>query len=306
MPIQLSNLSKNYGQGAVVADVNLEIPSGELTALLGPSGSGKTTVLKMIGGIEKPTTGRIVIEGRDVTDVDARYRDIGYCFQAYAPFRHMSVAKNVGFGLSVRGTAKKEIRQRVGELLELVRLSDKANRYPAQLSGGERQRMALARALAIEPQVLLLDEPFGALDAVVRSELRSWLKELHQRLHVTTILVTHDQEEAMDLAATLVVMHQGRIEQVGRPLEVYDQPVNSFVQSFLGPTTLFDGVTIRPHDLVVSPSGPDVVTNIDDLGFEIRIAVTRASGEQTWVQLSRPEFLDTKIASGDAVSVSRR
>ena len=250
MPIQLSNLSKNYGQGAVVADVNLEIPSGELTALLGPSGSGKTTVLKMIGGIEKPTTGRIVIEGRDVTDVDARYRDIGYCFQAYAPFRHMSVAKNVGFGLSVRGTAKKEIRQRVGELLELVRLSDKANRYPAQLSGGERQRMALARALAIEPQVLLLD--------------------------------------------------------VGRPLEVYDQPVNSFVQSFLGPTTLFDGVTIRPHDLVVSPSGPDVVTNIDDLGFEIRIAVRRASGEQTWVQLSRPEFLDTKIASGDAVSVSRR
>ena len=249
MSISLSRLTKRYGPNTVVDDVNVEIPEGSLTAILGPSGSGKSTLLKLIAGLEVPDEGRVIIEGDDVTDVDPRYRDIGFCFQHYAPFRHMNVAKNIGFGLRVRKQPKDVINAKVRELLGLVKLEGKADSYPAQLSGGERQRMALARALAIEPRVLLLDEPFGALDAIVRTELRHFVKELHQQIKVTTILVTHDQDEAMEVADQLLIMHSGKIEQAGGPTELYDRPATEFVHGFLGPTTLFKGVAVRPHDL---------------------------------------------------------
>src|SRR5665213_1192705 len=226
MSISLSRLTKRYGPNTVVDDVTVEIPEGSLTAILGPSGSGKSTLLKMIAGLETPDEGRVVIEGDDVTDVDPRFRDIGFCFQHYAPFRHMNVAKNIGFGLRVRKLPKDVIDAKVGELIELVKLDNKASSYPSQLSGGERQRMALARALAVEPRVLLLDEPFGALDAIVRTELRHWVKELHRQIKVTTILVTHDQDEAMEVADQLLIMHSGRIEQAGNPSELYDSPAS--------------------------------------------------------------------------------
>ena len=250
MSISLSRLTKRYGPNTVVDNVSVEIPEGSLTAILGPSGSGKSTLLKMIAGLEVPDEGRVIIEGDDVTDVDPRYRDIGFCFQHYAPFRHMDVSKNIGFGLRVRKQPKDVINAKVNELLGLVKLEGKADSYPAQLSGGERQRMALARALAIEPRVLLLDEPFGALDAIVRTELRHFVKELHQQIKVTTILVTHDQDEAMEVADQLLIMHSGKIEQAGGPTELYDQPATEFVHGFLGPTTLFKGVcrsTARPR-----------------------------------------------------------
>ncbi len=258
MSISLSRLTKRYGPNTVVDNVSVEIPEGSLTAILGPSGSGKSTLLKMIAGLEVPDEGRVIIEGDDVTDVDPRYRDIGFCFQHYAPFRHMDVSKNIGFGLRVRKQPKDVINAKVNELLGLVKLEGKANSYPAQLSGGERQRMALARALAIEPRVLLLDEPFGALDAIVRTELRHFVKELHQQIKVTTILVTHDQDEAMEVADQLLIMHSGKIEQAGGPTELYDRPATEFVHGFLGPTTLFKGVAVRPHDLeVLSPTVGD-------------------------------------------------
>jgi sulfate transport system ATP-binding protein len=310
MSISLEHLTKRYGEHPVVDDVSAEIPSGSLTAILGPSGSGKSTLLKLIGGLEVPDLGRVIIEGDDVTDVDPRFRDIGFCFQHYAPFRHMTVAKNVAFGLKVRKRPKAEIRARVEELLVLVRLQDKAGRYPAQLSGGERQRMALARALAIEPRVLLLDEPFGALDAQVRSELRTWVKELHEEIHVTTILVTHDQDEAMEVADQLLIMHEGRIEQAGEPTDLYDQPVNSFVHGFLGPTTEFGGVAVRPHDLELFGPGPGgetgVVTGITALGFEVQVTVGFADAQSTWVQMSRNEFNSLGIAIGSEISVRPR
>ncbi len=249
MSISLNGLTKRYGSTTAVADVSAEIPHGSLTAILGPSGSGKSTLLKLISGLEDPDAGRVVIDGEDVTDVDPRHRDIGFCFQNYAPFRHMNVAKNVGFGLKVRKRSATEINARVTELLALVKLEDKADRYPSQLSGGERQRMALARALAIEPRVLLLDEPFGALDAVVRQELRQWVKVLHEQIHVTTVLVTHDQQEAMEVADQLIVMRAGHVIQSGNPLALYESPSTDFVHEFLGPSTVFEGVrhaTARP------------------------------------------------------------
>jgi sulfate transport system ATP-binding protein len=310
MSISLSRLTKRYGPNTVVDDVNVEIPEGSLTAILGPSGSGKSTLLKLIAGLEVPDEGRVIIEGDDVTDVDPRYRDIGFCFQHYAPFRHMNVSKNIGFGLRVRKQPKDVIDVKVRELLELVKLEDKANSYPAQLSGGERQRMALARALAIEPRVLLLDEPFGALDAIVRTELRHFVKELHQQIKVTTILVTHDQDEAMEVADQLLIMHSGKIEQAGEPTDLYERPATEFVHSFLGPTTMFKGVAVRPHDLeLVSPSEGSiegVVTSIMELGFEIQVTITLSDGSTPWVQMSRNEFRALGIATGSPVSVLER
>jgi sulfate transport system ATP-binding protein len=310
MSISLSRLTKRYGANTVVDDVNVEIPEGSLTAILGPSGSGKSTLLKLIAGLEVPDEGRVIIEGDDVTDVDPRYRDIGFCFQHYAPFRHMNVAKNIGFGLRVRKQSKDVIDAKVRELLELVKLQGKANSYPAQLSGGERQRMALARALAIEPRVLLLDEPFGALDAIVRTELRHFVKELHQQIKVTTILVTHDQDEAMEVANQLLIMHSGKIEQAGDPTELYERPATEFVHSFLGPTTMFKGVAVRPHDLeLMSPTLGTIegtVTSIMELGFEIQVTVTLSDGSTPWIQMSRNEFRALDIEVGSAVSVRER
>jgi sulfate transport system ATP-binding protein len=310
MSISLSRLTKRYGPNTVVDNVSVEIPEGSLTAILGPSGSGKSTLLKMIAGLEVPDEGRVIIEGDDVTDVDPRYRDIGFCFQHYAPFRHMDVSKNIGFGLRVRKQPKDVINAKVNELLGLVKLEGKADSYPAQLSGGERQRMALARALAIEPRVLLLDEPFGALDAIVRTELRHFVKELHQQIKVTTILVTHDQDEAMEVADQLLIMRSGKIEQAGGPTELYDQPATEFVHGFLGPTTLFKGVAVRPHDLeVLSPTVGTIegtVASIMELGFEIQVTLLLSDGSTPWVQMSRNEFRALGITTGSAISVRER
>jgi sulfate transport system ATP-binding protein len=310
MSISLSHLTKRYGKDAVVDDVTVEIPESSLTAVLGPSGSGKSTLLKLIAGLERPDEGRVIIEGDDVTDVDPRHRDIGFCFQHYAPFRHMNVARNIGFGLRVRKQPKDVIDAKVAELIELVRLDGKAKSYPAQLSGGERQRMALARALAIEPRVLLLDEPFGALDALVRTELRQWVKELHQQIKVTTILVTHDQDEAMEVADQLLIMHDGRIEQAGEPTDLYERPATEFVHGFLGPTTLFKGVSVRPHDLeLVAPAEGAIegtVQSVMELGFEIQVTVALSDGSTPWVQMSRNEFRTLDVEVGSPISVRER
>jgi sulfate transport system ATP-binding protein len=310
MSISLSHLTKRYGKDAVVDDVTVEIPESSLTAVLGPSGSGKSTLLKLIAGLERPDEGRVIIEGDDVTDVDPRHRDIGFCFQHYAPFRHMNVARNIGFGLRVRKQPKDVIDAKVAELIELVRLDGKAKSYPAQLSGGERQRMALARALAIEPRVLLLDEPFGALDALVRTELRQWVKELHQQIKVTTILVTHDQDEAMEVADQLLIMHDGHIEQAGEPTDLYERPATEFVHGFLGPTTLFKGVSVRPHDLeLVAPSEGAIegtVQSVMELGFEVQVTVALSDGSTPWVQMSRNEFRTLTVDVGSPISVRER
>ena len=310
MSISLSHLSKRYGKTHAVEDVSAEIAHGSLTAILGPSGSGKSTLLKIISGLEKPDEGAVIIDGEDVTKVDPRHRDIGFCFQHYAPFRHMNVAKNVAFGLKVRKRPQKEIDQRVGDLLTLVKLENKAKNFPSQLSGGERQRMALARALAIEPRVLLLDEPFGALDAVVRAELRHWLKELHGQLHVTTVLVTHDQQEAMEVADQLIVMRSGKVVQSGNPLALYESPNTDFVHEFLGPSTMFEGVVTRPHDLelvsVYQGTSKGRITSIISLGFEAQVTVELSDGSTTWVQLSRNEISTMGLRVALLVGVRRR
>src|SRR5437764_12220566 len=246
--ISAKAVQKCYGDFTARHDVSVEVPRGSLTALLGPSGSGKSTLLRVIAGLEVPDAGTVLIEGRDVPSVQPQRRGIGFVFQHYAAFKHMTVAQNVAFGLQVRKRPKDEIRAKVDELLKLVHLGGWADSYPGNLSGGQRQRMALARALAVEPSVLLLDEPFGALDARVREELRSWLRRLHDELHVTTVFVTHDQREAMEVSDQVVVLNEGRVEQVGPPLEVYDKPANDFVMGFVGPVTQLGGETVRPHD----------------------------------------------------------
>ena len=235
MSIEVQAISKRFGDAVALDDVTLEVPTGSLTALLGPSGGGKSTLLRIIAGLDAPDSGIVRIEGEDLTAMPARSRGVGFCFQHYAPFRHLTVRRNVAFGLEIRHRPKAEIKRRVDELLELVGLAHLGGRYPSQLSGGQRQRMALARALAIEPKVLLLDEPFGALDAQVRTQLRLWLRDLHATLPVTTVLVTHDQEEAMEVADRLAVINHGRLEQVGAPADMYDHPANEFVLTFLGP-----------------------------------------------------------------------
>ena len=251
MAIEVRNVSKRFGDFAALDDVSVTVGDGALTALLGPSGSGKSTLLRIIAGLESPDAGEVVIGGEDVTDTPARNRGVGFVFQHYAPFKHMTVHDNVAFGLSVRKRPKAEIEARVKELLGLVRLDGLAERYPSQLSGGQLQRMALARALAVQPQVLLLDEPFGALDAQVRGELREWLRRLHDEIHVTTIFVTHDQEEAMEVAEQIVVMNAGRIEQAGTPRELYETPSNEFVMSFIGPVNRIGDAFVRPHDIQI-------------------------------------------------------
>ena len=244
--IEARSVSKQFGSFVALDDVSVEVPAGSLTALLGPSGSGKSTLLRIIAGLERPDAGRVLIEGHDVTSRPPQDRGVGFVFQHYAAFKHMTVWKNVAFGLEIRRRPKSEIKERVGKLLELVQLNGFADRYPAQLSGGQRQRMALARALAVEPDVLLLDEPFGALDARVRKELRAWLRRLHDEVHVTTIFVTHDQEEAMDLADQIVVMSHGQVEQVGGARELYDNPANEFVMTFVGEVNQLGRSFVRP------------------------------------------------------------
>jgi len=245
MSITVENLGKNFGSFAALSDVNLQVPSGELVALLGPSGSGKTSLLRIIAGLETPDRGRVLFNGQETTQRQVQERNVGFVFQHYALFRHMTVFENIAFGLTVKPKRerpnKAEIRDKVFTLLKLIQLEQLADRNPGQLSGGQRQRVALARALAVEPQVLLLDEPFGALDAKVRLELRRWLRRLHDEIHVTSVFVTHDQEEALEVADRIVVMNKGRIEQEGTPSEVYDHPATPFVFDFLGSVNLFQG-----------------------------------------------------------------
>jgi sulfate/thiosulfate transport system ATP-binding protein len=263
-----------------------------------------------VAGLEAPDSGTVEIHGQDVTNVPARDRGIGFCFQHYAPFRHLTVRRNVSFGLDVRKRPKAEITAKVDELLDLVKIDHLADRYPSQLSGGQRQRMALARALAIEPELLLLDEPFGALDAQVRQELRVWLRELHEKISVTTVLVTHDQEEAMEVADRLAIINHGRLEQIGDPSEIYDHPANEFVMKFLGPATELDGSWVRPHDLVIHRDASiggwsGTVDRVTHLGFEVRVDVHLDDGELTWVQLSRGVAAELDLKPGDPVWVTR-
>jgi sulfate transport system ATP-binding protein len=284
MGIQACGITKRFGNFLALDDVNLDVASGQLTALLGPSGGGKSTLLRIIGGLDEADTGSVVIDGVEATGIPAQRRNVGFVFQHYAAFKHLSVYRNVAFGLEIRKRPKAEIRQRVQELLELVHLDQFADRLPAQLSGGQRQRMALARALAVEPKVLLLDEPFGALDAKVRKELRDWLRRLHDEVHVTTVFVTHDQEEALEVADSLVVINHGRIEQVGSPNELYDHPVNDFVMGFLGPVTRLGQHLVRPHDIEVLTADsvgavPATVQRLARVGFQVRLELAVAGSE---------------------------
>ena len=329
MAIAIRGVSKRFGTAVALDRAGLDVADGSLTALLGPSGGGKSTLLRVIAGLETPDEGTVSIGGTDVTRQPPQRRGVGFCFQHYAAFRHMTVRENVAFGLKVRHRPRAEIRARVAELLDLVRLGDLADRYPAQLSGGQRQRMALARALAVEPKVLLLDEPFGSLDAQVRKELRAWLRRLHDEVAVTTVLVTHDQEEAMDVADQIAVINHGRIEQAGPPSRLYDQPASEFVLTFLGPATLLDGRWVRPHDLLLyrkdqgmkrsghgvdAPARPGLqrtgapllearVERVAHLGFEVRVELAAASGP-AWAQLSRADAARLDLRAGDSVWVT--
>ena len=306
--IQVTGVSKHYGGFQALHDVDVEIPSKSLTALLGPSGSGKSTLLRVIAGLEAPSAGTVLLDGEDVTHVPPQRRGIGFVFQHYAAFKHLSVRENVGFGLKIRKRPKAEVQAKVDELLGVVGLTGYAERRPSQLSGGQRQRMALARALAIEPSVLLLDEPFGALDANVRAELRAWLRRLHDDVHVTTVLVTHDQEEAMDVADRLVLLDAGRIQQVGSPRELYDRPANDFVLGFLGETTRVGGHTVRPHDVQVTVhreagATEAMVRRVVHLGFEVRLELLDADGQEVWALVSRHEAEALEVHAGDVVFV---
>jgi sulfate transport system ATP-binding protein len=306
--IAVSGLQKHYGDYHALRDIDLTIPSGSLTALLGPSGSGKSTLLRAIAGLEVPDGGVVRIGGEDVTFVPPQRREIGFVFQHYAAFKHLTVRDNVGFGPSIRKLPKAEIRQRVDALLEIVGLAGDQERYPSQLSGGQRQRMALARALAVQPKVLLLDEPFGALDAKVREDLRQWLRQLQTETGVTTVLVTHDQEEALDVADHIAVLAEGRIEQWGTPREVYDEPANDFVKGFLGPTARLRGELVRPHDLVLSlrridDAEPVTVERVVHLGFEVRVDLRDSGGEALSAQTTRGEAARLDLHQGQALFV---
>ncbi|HWW90134.1 MAG TPA: sulfate ABC transporter ATP-binding protein [Solirubrobacteraceae bacterium] len=308
MAIEVRGVEKRFGDFTALDDVSLTVADGALTALLGPSGSGKSTLLRIIAGLETPDTGEVLIGGSDVTNSPARTRGVGFVFQHYAPFKHMTVYDNVGFGLSVRKRSKQEVSARVRELLALVRLDGLAERYPSQLSGGQLQRMALARALAVQPQVLLLDEPFGALDAQVRGELREWLRRLHDEIHVTTIFVTHDQEEAMDVAKQIVVMNAGRIEQAGVPSDLYESPANEFVMSFIGPVNRLGDAFLRPHDIQILPeddsSGEEaLVERVVHLGFEVRVELKLHDGREIWAQVTREGAQQLELREGQILSV---
>ena len=319
--IVVRGANKRYGDFVALDNVDFEVPAGSLTALLGPSGSGKSTLLRAIAGLDQPDSGTITINGRDVTRVPPQRRDIGFVFQHYAAFKHMTVRDNVAFGLKIRRRPKAEIAEKVDNLLKIVGLSGFQSRYPNQLSGGQRQRMALARALAVDPQVLLLDEPFGALDAKVREDLRAWLRRLHDEVHVTTVLVTHDQAEALDVADRIAVLRAGRIEQVGSPTAVYDTPANAFVMSFLGAVSSLNGTLVRPHDIRVGRR-PDMAIAAGDgtaestgvvratidrivmLGFEVRVELTSApTGRPFTAQITRGDAEALGLAEGDTVYV---
>ncbi len=302
--IEVVDVSKQFGDFQALKDVNLSVPDGSMTALLGPSGSGKSTLLRAIAGLETPSTGKIFISGEDQTGTPVRNRNVGFVFQHYAAFKHMTVFENIAFGPKVRKWPKNKVNQRVNELIELVQLNGLGKRYPSQLSGGQRQRMALARALAVEPTVLLLDEPFGALDAKVRKDLRTWLRRLHDEVHVTTIFVTHDQEEAMDIAEQIVVMNEGQIEQTGTATELYDSPVNDFVMGFVGEVNSIGGRLVRPHDTEVFPAKVEGSTEVEvdrivRLGFSGRIEMlTVPDRREVWAQLTRSELETLNLEPG--------
>jgi sulfate transport system ATP-binding protein len=303
MGISVEGANKSFGDFQALDDVSIEVPDGSLTALLGPSGSGKSTLLRAIAGLEDLDSGQVLIDGEDVSRKPTQKREVGFVFQHYAAFKHMTVFENVGFGLKIRKWDKAKIADRVHELLNLVQLPGLADRYPSQLSGGQRQRMALARALAVEPQVLLLDEPFGALDAKVRKDLRTWLRRLHEEMHVTTIFVTHDQEEAMDVAGQLVVMNEGRVEQSGTANELYEQPANEFVMSFVGEVNRLGDNYVRPHDMEVVTDADEsteegLVQRIVALGFEIRVEFVLADGSEVWAQITRNELQRLELREG--------
>jgi sulfate transport system ATP-binding protein len=303
MSIVVDSVSKRFGEFDALDDVSLEVRDGSLTALLGPSGGGKSTLLRVIAGLEQPDSGRVLIAGEDATLKPPQRRNVGFVFQHYAAFKHMTVRKNVAFGLTIRKRPKDEIDARVDELLELVHLDGFAERYPSQLSGGQRQRMALARALAVQPRVLLLDEPFGALDATVRKELRAWLRRLHDEVHVTTVFVTHDQEEAMEVAEQIVVLNHGKIEQVGSPRDLYETPSNEFVMRFIGPVSELSGRWIRPHDVEILLEPEDgaaeaMIDRLVHLGFEVRVELSLGDGESTWVQTTRGRAEELELDEG--------
>ncbi|HEY9827956.1 MAG TPA: sulfate/molybdate ABC transporter ATP-binding protein [Stenomitos sp.] len=323
MSILIENVQKHFGNYHALNNINLEVKNGSLIALLGPSGSGKSTLLRAIAGLETVDSGRIYIDGQHATNLDARRRNIGFVFQHYALFKHMTIRQNIAFGLEIRKAPYKETKARVDELLELVQLQGLGDRYPSQLSGGQRQRVALARALAVQPQVLLLDEPFGALDAKVRKELRSWLRRMHDEFHVTSIFVTHDQEEAMEVADEIVIMNNGQIEQVGSPAEVYDHPASPFVMSFIGPVNVLSGHTpwhgsshngaatevfIRPHDIEVNIAPQPgaisaTVERIIHLGWEVQVELTLPDRQQVTVHFSREKFDTLALEAKQAVFV---
>ena len=341
MSIQIKNVSKRFGNFVALNDVSLDVPDGSLLALLGPSGSGKTTLLRIIAGLEVADQGSVIHGTKDITHRSARARKVGFVFQHYALFRHMTIGDNIGYGLRVRGVGKAERRERVAELLKLIRLEGFDSRYPSQLSGGQRQRVALARALAAKPKVLLLDEPFGALDAKVRQELRQWIRRLHEEIQVTSIFVTHDQEEAFEVADHVVVMNHGKIEQVGSPAEVFDHPANTFVMDFLGNVNVFNGrvergralvpglevdypeypheesrdaaVYVRPHELAIERYRNGVAS------LEARVLHVNPTGSRTKLELraveydlmlsaeiSAERFAELGLKAGDIVHVSPR
>ena len=319
--IVVRGANKHFGDFAALDNVDFTVPKGSLTSLLGPSGSGKSTLLRAIAGLDDPDTGSVVINGRDVTNVPPQRRGIGFVFQHYAAFKHLTVRDNVAFGLKIRKKPKSEIKDKVDNLLEVVGLAGFQGRYPNQLSGGQRQRMALARALAVDPEVLLLDEPFGALDAKVREDLRAWLRRLHDEVHVTTVLVTHDQSEALDISDRIAVLNKGRIEQVGSPSAVYDSPANAFVMSFLGAVSSLNGVLVRPHDIRVGRNPDMAIATSDDsiqatgvtraviervvmLGFEVRVELINAATQMPFTaQITRGDAEALGLKEGDTVYV---
>lgn len=326
MSINIQQVSKRFGEFQALDNINLEIKDGSLVALLGPSGSGKSTLLRAIAGLESPDTGSIWINGQDTTYLDVKERNIGFVFQHYALFKHLTVRENIAFGLEIRKTPAKLIKERTEELLDLIQLQGLGNRYPNQLSGGQRQRVALARALAVRPQVLLLDEPFGALDAKVRKELRAWLRRLHDEVHVTSVFVTHDQEEAMEVADQIVVMNQGKIEQVGTSTEIYDHPASPFVMSFVGEVNVLPShagllnthnsnpntyAFIRPHELEITRVGNEdstmaVVRRITHLGWEIQVELMLSDRLEVIAHLSREQFSPLTLEVGQKVFVKPR
>jgi sulfate/thiosulfate transport system ATP-binding protein len=309
--ILVRNVSKRFGDFVALDDVSLDVESGALTALLGPSGSGKSTLLRIIAGLETADEGDILLAGKDATVLAPQKRNVGFVFQHYAAFKHMTVRENIAFGLKVRKRPKSEIRERVDELLNLVQLQNFGDRYPAQLSGGQRQRMGLARALAPEPQVLLLDEPFGALDARVRAELREWLRQLHDVVHVTTVFVTHDQEEAMEISDQIAVINHGRLEQVGNPRELYDEPASEFVMTFVGDSQPIGDYLVRPHDvdLLTEPTDGAVeamIVRVTILGRDVKVELHDTDGSEILALMTRDQFDDAGYWRGQNVWVHPR